>query len=88
MPRPKKQQEPKNNTDNLIEEIYWQEMEYDCPKRGKVKQKVKVKRYRTICATYYGMNIGVDPVSKIEENNVKAIIKEEEQGEGIEPTEE
>lgn len=29
-----------------VETEYWQEITYDCPKRGKVTQRVKVKRFQ------------------------------------------
>lgn len=43
--------------EDLIEEIVETEIEFVCPKRGKIKQKVKVKRLKSI-----KMNV-VQPVS-------------------------
>lgn len=50
MPRPKgaknRQKSRQPEYDPRIEEVYETIMEYDCPKRGRVKQKVLVKRVK------------------------------------------
>jgi hypothetical protein len=49
MPRPKKTATPvekKPRKDPRIEEIYEEEVTFNCPVRGQVTQKVKIKRYK------------------------------------------
>jgi hypothetical protein len=51
MARPKKaavvkKQKPKK--DPRIQQVYEEEVTFMCPKRGLVKQKVKIKRYKTL----------------------------------------
>lgn len=36
----------KTRKDPRIQEVYEQEVEFNCPIRGKIKQKVKIKRYK------------------------------------------
>ncbi len=43
--KPKNKKERK---DPRVQEVYEKEIEYVCPVRGKVKQKVKIKRYKTL----------------------------------------
>lgn len=40
----KKKEEQKND---MVESIFWRDMEYTCPVRGKVTQKVKVITYKS-----------------------------------------
>ena len=47
-PQTKQKAKPKAKKDPRIEREYYTEIEFTCPVRGKVKQKVKVKRYRSI----------------------------------------
>jgi hypothetical protein len=49
----------KISKDPRIEEIYEQEVTFECPVRGKVTQKVKIKRYRATAS-----NEGVKHVLK------------------------
>ena len=44
----KPKQDKKPRKDPRIEEIYEEEVEFICPVRGKIKQKVKVKRYKPL----------------------------------------
>jgi hypothetical protein len=39
---------PKQKKDPRIEEIYEEEVVFNCPVRGKVKQKVKIKRFKSL----------------------------------------
>jgi hypothetical protein len=39
---------PKPKRDPRIEEIYEEEVEFNCPVRGKIKQKVKIKRFKPL----------------------------------------
>ena len=39
---------PKKSDDPMVKEIVEIEVEFDCPVRGKVKQKVKMKRLKSI----------------------------------------
>lgn len=50
MARPKKVVAPKQKPkkDPRIEQIYEEEVSFTCPVRGLVKQKVKVKRFKTL----------------------------------------
>jgi hypothetical protein len=50
MGRPKKTAEPKKKekTDPRIEEVYEEEVSFMCPVRGKVTQKVKIKRFKPL----------------------------------------
>lgn len=43
---PEKKQKPKR--DPRIEQVYEQEVSFMCPVRGLVKQKVKIKRFKTL----------------------------------------
>lgn len=45
MPK-KKKEEHKELKDPNVESVEWREIEYTCPVRGKVKQKVKVIKYK------------------------------------------
>jgi hypothetical protein len=47
MARPKKATTTSNNSDKYLEEVYEKEITFICPKRGPVKQKIKVKRLKT-----------------------------------------
>ena len=44
----KVEEKKKVRKDPRIEEIYEEEVTFDCPVRGKVKQKVKVKRFKPL----------------------------------------
>lgn len=62
--RKKKIEEPKKDE---IESVYYDEITYVCPKRGKVTEKVKVKRLKTQKApdrspTYELDILKIDPV--------------------------
>lgn len=43
----KSSKEKKLRKDPRLEEVYEQEVEFTCPIRGKVKQRVKIKKYKT-----------------------------------------
>lgn len=43
----KKQKQKKEAEDDLLEGEYYTEVEFVCPKRGKIKQRIKVKKYKT-----------------------------------------
>ena len=47
--KPKKTYAKKQPLDPNVEEIYEEEVWFNCPKRGMIKQKVKIKRYKTKC---------------------------------------
>lgn len=47
MARPKKTAPAANNSEKYLEEVYEKEITFTCPKRGLVKQKIKVKRLKT-----------------------------------------
>ncbi len=42
----------RKKTESNIENTYTEEIEYICPKRGRVTQKVKIKRYRSADSVY------------------------------------
>ncbi len=44
----KKLKQNKEEKDPLLEDEYYEEIEFICPKRGKIKQRVKVKKYKTV----------------------------------------
>jgi hypothetical protein len=48
MKKPKATKEKAPRKDPRIEEIYEEEVEFMCPVRGLVKQKVKIKRYKSL----------------------------------------
>jgi len=45
--KPKINKEKKPRKDPRIQEVYEQDVEFVCPVRGKVVQKVKIKKYKT-----------------------------------------
>lgn len=55
--------------DSNIESIYETEIEFDCPVRGKVKQKVKVKRYKQPELDIKHQMSVSDPAAKLEEKD-------------------
>jgi hypothetical protein len=81
MPRPKgaKNKSTQPKIDPRIEEIYETVIEYDCPVRGRVKQKVLVKKLRDN-ATDIGPTVNaVDPIAEVEkEDDGLSIYSEEE----------
>lgn len=66
-PKAKQKQDPR------IEEVYEQEVTFHCPKRGLVKQKVKIKKYKTV--------VEADPKHTIKpENDVIEKLENEDDG--------
>jgi len=63
--RTKKRSEPK---DPRIEETYEKTVWFDCPQRGRVSQKVKVKRYKSLIEQTNQKHIldSKDPLDRIE----------------------
>lgn len=56
--------------DPRVEEIYEEEVEFMCPKRGLVKQKVKIKKFKTVNSTAsINTIIASDALSKVEEKD-------------------
>ena len=62
---------PKERKDPRIERVYEEEVEYICPVRGKVKQKVKIKRYKTLGSIAAMSNVVPvnDSMSELEERD-------------------
>lgn len=79
--QPAKKQ-PKKVVDPNIEDVYETEVSFMCPKRGLVKQKVKVKKYKTRCTDtldVIGTETDSDLLDKIEkEDDGLSIYSEEE----------
>jgi len=66
--KPKKKSAKKVAVDPNIEEIYEETIEFHCPKRGLVKQKVKVRKFKTRCIdTVDILKAESDIIDKIEE---------------------
>jgi hypothetical protein len=66
-----KEKLPKEKLDPRIEEIYEKEITFQCPVRGLVKQKVKVKRYKPLAEQQQKpiVNAGTEFVDKLEEKD-------------------
>lgn len=83
--KPKKTAAPKKKfVDPNIEEVYETEITFTCPVRGLVKQKVKVKRYKTKCLDTKSI-IGSESDSKLlsqideEEDGLSVFVPEDEE---------
>lgn len=76
----------KEKLDPSIEEVYEQEVTFMCPIRGLVKQKVKIKKYKsrsTDVPVVIGSESDSDLISKIDEkDDGLSIYSEEELKEG------
>ena len=57
----------KDTDDPLVEEEYYKEIEFTCPKRGKVKQRVKIKKYKTVKEAMANNYVHIDS-ERIEED--------------------
>ena len=68
--KPKQPKEPKERKDPRVQEVYEEEIEFTCPVRGRVKQKVKVKRYKTL-GEMMTRNVvyGSDSIDRLEEKD-------------------
>ena len=57
--------------DPRIEEIYEQEVTFNCPVRGKITQKVKIKRFRATASNEYSKHIlqSNDSIDRLEEKD-------------------
>lgn len=66
--------------DPNIERVYEQEIEFMCPVRGLVKQKVKVKKYKTQCTDVKGMIVdaGSAQLSNIDVSEDLDVVDDEE----------
>ena len=64
-----KKEEPKVRMDPRVEEIYEEIVEFMCPVRGLVKQKVKIKRYKYLVSTVKPILDASDLAAKIEEKD-------------------
>lgn len=67
MPRPKgaKNKGKKKPNDNIVEEVEI-EVEFTCPIRGKVKQKVKVKKIKSIVPQHKNIVVSSDVVTDLD----------------------
>lgn len=86
MAKQKKSKKPqvKAPKDPRIEEIYEQEVEFVCPTRGLVKQKVKIKRFKPLSTQLQtGIIYSSDSISALEEKDDGLSIYSD----GEEPTE-
>jgi len=73
MAKPKKKKPIKTINpinESLIEEIFETFIEFECPTRGKVKQKVLVKKYRTIDARLIPIVSDPSLVSKLDDSDI------------------
>jgi hypothetical protein len=66
----KKDEPKKPRKDPRIQEVYEEEVEFICPVRGKVKQKVKIKRFKSLGdqAPRHQL-LSNDSMDKLEEND-------------------
>lgn len=66
----KEHKEKKPRKDSRVEEIYEEEVEFTCPVRGRVKQIVKIKRYKTaIIEDGKHVLVSNDQIDKLEERD-------------------
>ena len=63
----KKDEDKKPRKDPRVEEIYEEEITFTCPVRGLVKQKVKVKRFKTFGEQTKHLLSTSDAIDKLEE---------------------
>lgn len=64
------QKKPKEKLDPRIEEVYEEEVTFTCPVRGIVKQKVKIKRFKTLGEVAKSLvPLNESPIDKIEEQD-------------------
>lgn len=72
MARPKgaKNKTSKNKIDDsLIEEVVEEIVEFICPKRGKVKQKVKIKKIKSVKKDAYQTMDIKDPIENLDKDD-------------------
>lgn len=66
---PKKPKEKKEVKDPRIEEIYEEWVEFDCPTRGRVRQLVKVKRYKSLLQDSIHVVQSDDKIDKLDQED-------------------
>jgi len=75
----KSQKRKTSAMDPSIEEIYEEEVVFNCPARGLVKQKVKVKRYKPLTIhTPHVIGVDEDPIEELGKDEDAAIENSEE----------
>lgn len=65
----KKVVEKKPRKDPRIQRIYEEIVEFDCPVRGRVKQKVKIKRFKTLNEQTKQLMASSDDIDKLEDSD-------------------
>lgn len=76
MARPKGLKYKKDpSKDPMIEEIVEIEMEFICPKRGKVKQKVKVKRLKSLQKDSHQIIDTKDPIENLDKDDYSSDVE-------------
>lgn len=79
MARKKRKNNDKELSTSNVEEVVEVEIEYVCPKRGKVKQRVKMKRLKPVRVDQPSMILTSDYLSSLERSNMESEEEEQEQ---------
>lgn len=79
MARKKRKNNDKELSTSNVEEVVEVEIEYVCPKRGKVKQRVKMKRLKPVRVDQPSMILTSDYLSSLERSEMESEEEEQEQ---------
>lgn len=81
-PKPKVKAKPKAPKDPRIKEIFEETIEYLCPVRGLVRQKVKVRKFKPLSSDQVQPIAAIDPIADIEsKDDGLSIYSEDDPGE-------